>query len=73
MIGYESNMLIYLTFLNNTIDNIATLNLKNQFTALKGDPIKMILPIFSGYKIEILPTFVLHLIFTFCSHRLGLS
>ena len=36
MIGYESNMLIYLTFLNNTIDNIATLNLKNQFTALKG-------------------------------------
>ena len=60
MIGYESNMLIYLTFLNNTIDNIATLNLKNQFTALKGDPIKMILPIISGYKIEILPTFVLH-------------
>ena len=40
MIGYESNMLIYLTFLNNTIDNIATLNLKNQFTALKGDPRK---------------------------------
>jgi len=32
-----------------------------------------VLHLISGYKIEILPTFVLHLIFTFCSHRLGLS
>ena len=44
MIGYESNMLIYLTFLNNTIDNIATLNLKNQFTALKGGEFKHDVP-----------------------------
>ena len=46
MIGYGGNMLIYLTFLNNTIDNIATLNLKNQFTALKGDPRKKDFPHF---------------------------
>ena len=46
MIGYESNMLIYLTFLHNTIDNIATFNLKNQFTALKGDPRKNDFPHF---------------------------
>lgn len=35
MIGYESNMLIYLTFLNNTIDNIATLNLKKPIYRVK--------------------------------------